>query len=154
MVDPSVSRFLLLRRRPHPDLRQSTQAIRNLGLFDSVVTIPHRRPVFDTSLKAGDGRAISLALPIRRMERLDAVRHPHLPLHRRLKDYTYLPGGTSSRGVLPFHDRIRTYSFLLGETRLLVQTRGGGLDQAELAELHTPVYDGDGLPILLLCAAD
>lgn len=154
MVDPSVSRFLLLRRRPHADLRQSTQAIRNLGLCDPVVLIYDSRSGFDTSLKAWTRTTTSLALPIRRMERLDAVHHPHLPLHRRLKDHTYLPGRTASGRVLPLHDRIRTYSLLLGKTGLLIQTRGGGLDQAEFAELHTTLHDADGLSILLLCAAD
>jgi hypothetical protein len=84
------------------------------------------------------------------MERMDAILHFDLPLHKRVIDALDLRNRPNSSGILPLYDRIWSYTILLKEWRLFSGTSCLRLDTAESVELRIAVHDAYRLSILLL----
>jgi len=75
------------------------------------------------------------------MERMDAILHFDLPLHKRVIDALDLRNRPNSGGILPLYDRIWSYTILLKEWRLFSGTSCLRLDTAESVELRIAVHD-------------
>ena len=66
-----------------------------------------------------------------RMERLDAIHHPNIPLHRRLYNPTYLQSHSSNGLGIPVHDGIWSCGSLSKERRLFPSSIRGSSHSIE-----------------------
>lgn len=77
------------------------------------------------------------------MERVDAIRYPHLSLHGSVQRPLDLPTYTHPGCFIPLLDWLRPYVVLLSKAGLLTETECVGFDTAQLVKLSAPLRDGN-----------
>ena len=94
-------------------------------------------------------QVIPLEVSNRRVERLDAIRHFDLSLHRGIEHIMDLQNDPASGCFLHFHDRLWTHCLLLPKSRLFLSALCCCAYTHQHAELSSTVRDEHRLSILL-----
>ena len=155
-------RMLLLLCRPHSDLQQISEtllfkAIRGFlfvdpGVWSAIhpsLGTTDRSATQSTSTPTKIGSAFPTKRSNRRVERMDAVHHPHLPLYWSVQSSRNIRIRPTSGGLLPFHDGIRARGVLLPERRLHTSPSGFGSRAVKSPQLCSALHHAYGLFVLL-----